>query len=140
LAAPALVFRGCQSYVEAYSGMTVVEFTLSEWLEEWVPGLERAGLLIGLNWSGQGAVLDMNSHLPTCSGTSRRDVGWAIARDAGEGGRNGGLRGYERARVHPPLSHKAAHREPDLDCRNIYATLSLRERSDDSEPAERVLG
>lgn len=42
--------------VEAYSGMTVVEFNLSEWLEKWVPGLERDGLLIGLNWSGQGAV------------------------------------------------------------------------------------
>lgn len=42
--------------VEAYGGMTIVEFTLSEWLEKWVPGLERDGLLIGLNWSGEGAI------------------------------------------------------------------------------------
>lgn len=42
--------------VEAYAGMDVVELKLAEWLEKWVPGLERDGLLIGLNWSGRGAV------------------------------------------------------------------------------------
>ena len=42
--------------VEAYAGMDVVELTVAEWLEKWVPGLERDGLMIGLNWSGQGAV------------------------------------------------------------------------------------
>ena len=42
--------------VGAYAGMEVVEHALAEWLERWVPGLERDGMLIGLNWSGARAV------------------------------------------------------------------------------------
>ena len=42
--------------VDAHAGMEVVEHAIADWLEKWVPGLERDGLLIGLNWSGARAV------------------------------------------------------------------------------------
>ena len=41
--------------VPAYSGFTVVELPVSVWLGKWLRGLERDGLLVGLNWSGKRA-------------------------------------------------------------------------------------
>lgn len=42
--------------VPAYAGFTVDEaIALDVWLDRWVPGLERDGLLVGLNWSGERA-------------------------------------------------------------------------------------
>ncbi len=41
--------------VAAYSGMTVVEIPLAEFLERWLPGLAGDGRLVGLNWSGPNA-------------------------------------------------------------------------------------
>lgn len=38
--------------VAAYSGMTVVEIPLADFLERWLPGLAEDGQLIGINWSG----------------------------------------------------------------------------------------
>ena len=38
--------------VEAYRGMSVAELSVEEWKDRWLPGLERDGLLVGLNWSG----------------------------------------------------------------------------------------
>lgn len=40
------------SNVEAYSDFAVVRIPLVEWRSRWLPGLERDGLLVGLNWSG----------------------------------------------------------------------------------------
>lgn len=40
------------SSVEAYAGMDVFEIALDEWRERWLPGLDRDGLLVGLNWTG----------------------------------------------------------------------------------------
>jgi uncharacterized protein DUF2750 len=41
--------------VDAYVGMEIVEIDLSSWRERWLPGLERDGILVGLNWSGEHA-------------------------------------------------------------------------------------
>lgn len=38
--------------VEAYRGFQVVAVDVSEWLEEWLPGFEEDGLLVGVNWAG----------------------------------------------------------------------------------------
>jgi Protein of unknown function (DUF2750) len=38
--------------VPAYAGFDVVEVTVEEWRERWLPGLEADGLLVGINWSG----------------------------------------------------------------------------------------
>ncbi len=38
--------------VAAFEGFDVVEIPLDDWLREWLPGLERDGVLIGLNWAG----------------------------------------------------------------------------------------
>ncbi|MFF1880195.1 DUF2750 domain-containing protein [Pseudarthrobacter sp. NPDC058196] len=40
------------STVKAYSSFEKVEIPLSEWRSRWLPGLERDGLNVGLNWSG----------------------------------------------------------------------------------------
>lgn len=40
------------STVEAYCGFETVAIPLSEWRFRWLPGLERDGLNVGLNWSG----------------------------------------------------------------------------------------
>ncbi|GAA5026389.1 DUF2750 domain-containing protein [Actinopolymorpha pittospori] len=42
--------------VPAYSGMEPVEIPGQDWLEKWLPGLEKDGLLVGLNWSGVRAI------------------------------------------------------------------------------------
>ena len=41
--------------VEAYAGFDVVEIPLDEFRARWLPGLERDGLRVGLNWSGGSA-------------------------------------------------------------------------------------
>jgi hypothetical protein len=41
--------------VAAYAGFEPVEVPLDKWRAEWLPGLERDGLLVGLNWAGDRA-------------------------------------------------------------------------------------
>ena len=42
--------------VPAYAGFRAdLRVGLDEWFDRWLPGLERDGLLIGVNWSGRGA-------------------------------------------------------------------------------------
>jgi len=41
--------------VEAYSGFEPVELKLQIFLERWIPGLTKDGILIGVNWSGNSA-------------------------------------------------------------------------------------
>ncbi|MBB4694914.1 DUF2750 domain-containing protein [Paractinoplanes abujensis] len=38
--------------VEAYRGFEVVAVDVDEWLDEWLPGFERDGMLVGINWAG----------------------------------------------------------------------------------------
>lgn len=38
--------------VPGYGGFDVVEIAFGEWLESWLPGLDRDGLLVGVNWAG----------------------------------------------------------------------------------------
>jgi len=40
------------SAVPAYRGFDVVEIPVSDWLDSWLPGLQRDGLLVGVNWAG----------------------------------------------------------------------------------------
>jgi hypothetical protein len=40
------------SLVPAYRGFDVVEIALTDWLERWLPELDRSGFLIGVNWAG----------------------------------------------------------------------------------------
>jgi Protein of unknown function (DUF2750) len=40
------------SQVAAFGGFAVVEIALDDWLERWLPGLDRDGVLVGINWSG----------------------------------------------------------------------------------------
>lgn len=42
--------------VGAYSGFDVVAIPVADWLDNWLPGLQRDGLLVGVNWAGSGAV------------------------------------------------------------------------------------
>lgn len=39
----------------AYRAFDIVTIPVAEWLERWLPGLERDGLLVGINWAGAGA-------------------------------------------------------------------------------------
>ena len=41
--------------VPAYSGCRPRAIPVAEWTERWLPGLERDGLLVGINWSGRSA-------------------------------------------------------------------------------------
>jgi hypothetical protein len=41
--------------VPAYQGFEVVPIAFQEWLHRWLPDLERDGLLVGINWSGERA-------------------------------------------------------------------------------------
>ncbi|MDP9393823.1 MAG: DUF2750 domain-containing protein [Actinomycetota bacterium] len=43
------------STVPAYANFEVVAVPLDEFRSRWLPGLERDGLLVGLNWSGERA-------------------------------------------------------------------------------------
>ncbi|MFB4276921.1 DUF2750 domain-containing protein [Nonomuraea sp. MTCD27] len=36
----------------AYAAMEPREIDVDDWMREWLPGLKRDGLLIGINWSG----------------------------------------------------------------------------------------
>jgi hypothetical protein len=38
--------------VEAYAGFTIESIPLEAFRGRWLPGLERDGILVGLNWSG----------------------------------------------------------------------------------------
>jgi len=40
------------SQVEAYRDFEVVEIPMTSWLDDWLPGLDRDGLLVGVNWAG----------------------------------------------------------------------------------------
>jgi hypothetical protein len=42
--------------VPAYRDFAVVEIPVADWLESWLPGLERDGLLVGVNWAGAHAI------------------------------------------------------------------------------------
>ncbi|MGI8613025.1 MAG: DUF2750 domain-containing protein [Nocardioidaceae bacterium] len=41
--------------VAAYRGFDIMAVPLDHWRERWLPGLQRDGLLLGLNWSGDRA-------------------------------------------------------------------------------------
>lgn len=41
--------------VPAYAGFQPVELSLQQFILRWLPGLEKDGLLLGLNWTGQRA-------------------------------------------------------------------------------------
>ena len=41
--------------VPAYDAFEPVEIPLSTFIERWLPGLERDGLCVGVNWSGDRA-------------------------------------------------------------------------------------
>jgi hypothetical protein len=41
--------------VPAYSGMHVVGISYGDWVEKWLPGLHKDGVLVGLNWCGRRA-------------------------------------------------------------------------------------
>ena len=41
--------------VPAYAGFEVLAVPLPEFRERWLPGMQRDGLLVGLNWSGTSA-------------------------------------------------------------------------------------
>ena len=38
--------------VPAYRGFDVVAIPVDDWLDSWLPGLQRDGLLVGVNWAG----------------------------------------------------------------------------------------
>lgn len=44
------------SGVAAYRDFLPYRISLTEFLERWLPGLERDGLTVGLNWSGARAI------------------------------------------------------------------------------------
>jgi hypothetical protein len=41
--------------VPAYAGFEVVGLPLDEWRSRWLPGLQRDGVRVGLNWTGERA-------------------------------------------------------------------------------------
>ncbi|WP_363322141.1 DUF2750 domain-containing protein [uncultured Nocardioides sp.] len=41
--------------VPAYHGFEAVPIPLTDWRSRWLPGLERDGVQVGLNWSGLAA-------------------------------------------------------------------------------------
>lgn len=41
--------------VPAYLGFEIVSWTVGEWRTRWLPGLQREGILVGVNWSGKNA-------------------------------------------------------------------------------------
>lgn len=41
--------------VVAYAGFSVVAIPLDEFTDRWLPGLDRDGLRVGLNWAGRSA-------------------------------------------------------------------------------------
>jgi hypothetical protein len=47
--------EGIVAKVPAYAGFEVVSLPLDVWRSRWLPGLQRDGLRVGLNWSGEEA-------------------------------------------------------------------------------------
>lgn len=47
--------EGIVAKVPAYAGFEVVGLPLDEWRARWLPGLQRDGIRVGLNWSGDRA-------------------------------------------------------------------------------------
>lgn len=47
--------EGIVETVPAFSEFEVVELPLNEWRSRWLPGLQRDGIRVGLNWSGERA-------------------------------------------------------------------------------------
>ncbi len=43
------------STVAAYRDFEAVAVALDAWRDRWLPGLQRDGILVGVNWSGQSA-------------------------------------------------------------------------------------
>ena len=46
---------GIVAEIPAYAGFDVVGLPLDEWRARWLPGLQRDGIRVGLNWSGDNA-------------------------------------------------------------------------------------
>jgi Protein of unknown function (DUF2750) len=74
--------------VGAYRGFDVVEVGLDDWLERWLPALQRDGLLVGINWAGAHATgydlapAGVAAWLTDTSG-GRRDHPWSWDPSAG---------------------------------------------------------
>ena len=45
--------RRIQKLAPAYAGFELVEISWQDFRDEWLPGLEKDGLLVGVNWSGK---------------------------------------------------------------------------------------
>jgi len=41
--------------VQAFAGFEVESIDLAAWRDRWLPGLQRDGILVGLNWTGERA-------------------------------------------------------------------------------------
>ena len=67
--------------VAAYRDFEIVEIDLDDWLTHWLPGLDRDGYLVGVNWSGARAT--------GCDVTPAQVIEWFTGRDdpGGEAGR-----------------------------------------------------
>ena len=62
------------SNVPDYAGFEKVMIPLNEWRSKWLPGLERDGLRVGLNWSGSRATgYDVEPHAALASLTARQE-------------------------------------------------------------------
>ncbi len=42
--------------LDGYASFQPIDLSLDEWRSRWLPGLEKDGLRVGLNWSGMNAV------------------------------------------------------------------------------------
>lgn len=61
------------SNVQDYAGFEKVMIPLSDWRSKWLPGLERDGLRVGLNWSGSRATgYDVEPRAALASLTTRQ--------------------------------------------------------------------
>jgi hypothetical protein len=67
----------------AYREFEIVAIPMAEWIERWLPSLERDGLLVGINWAGAEATgLD----LAPAQVTAWFATGDAVSHDEGRGG------------------------------------------------------
>jgi len=68
--------------VPAYAEFEVFNIPLEEFRSRWLPGLERDGLLVGLNWSGQWATgLDVEPASVQLGLTRRHPTSLALVND-----------------------------------------------------------
>ncbi|BFU46573.1 DUF2750 domain-containing protein [Krasilnikovia sp. MM14-A1004] len=44
--------RRIVTQVPAYADLRITEIALADWLDHWLPALDRDGVLVGVNWSG----------------------------------------------------------------------------------------